>query len=399
MLYLIKKDIKDIFGNKKRIGMAFLVLIIIIIGTSLYVLKPEKNLIKELRLGVINEDSSSYSKLLLEYFKTSESFSAFISVYEGSREEVREEFKEGLLDAYLCIPKGFADNLMVLNHIPVEVVINGEDKSKAILIDNILKSYEKYIKAVELNCVALYDRMTVSGFDKGLINEKNVEISYDLIFTALGKESFFEFEEIGDYNHTSLKHYLSASFLCTLILYLTFYMGLFIRKEKDSGITGRLFAAGVPVWLYLLEKLIVLSGVIVLPAIALILILKVFFSITISLLSFISFLTIVPAVISFVIFINIFFKKTSEYLLAGNFLCLFSAIFGGGFIPGMFLPDKILKISQFTPTYWMIKILLFSDSAVHTAFVYKSILHLIVVTLALYLFSLSLYKKEVGTHV
>lgn len=396
LLYLIKKDLKDIFGNKKRIIISLIVLIIVIISTSLYVSKNKEFSMKELKLGVINEDNSSYSKLLLEYFKTSESFSSFITVKEGTQAEIKADFKKGLLDVYLHIPEGFADNLMVLNHLPVEVVINGEDKTRAILIDTILKSYEKYIKAVEMNCVALYDRMSIAGFQQKFINEKNVEISYDLIFTALGKEKFFDYEEIGDYKNTSIFHYLGIAFLCTLTLYIIFYMGLFIRKDKEIGIYGRLYAAGVPTWLYILEKLLFFYGIIALPAIFAVIFIKVFLGITVPLLSLACFSAFLFTGGSFIIFISVFFKKTSDYLLTGNFLCLFFTILGGGLIPVMFLPDRILKLSYFTPTYWMIKFILLSESYRNAFRIHKIIFFLLAAGLIFYVSSLFVYKKEVA---
>ncbi|MDF2800271.1 MAG: hypothetical protein K0S61_174 [Anaerocolumna sp.] len=398
MLYLIKKDLKDILGSKKRIIVCLIVLIIFIISTSLYTSNHEETSIKSVKLGVINEDDSSYSKLLIEYFKTSESFSSFISVKIGSQTEIKEEFNKGILDVYLSIPKGFANNLIVLNHLPIEVVINGADKNKAILIDNILRSYEKYIKAVEINCVALYDRMTIAGFHNEFINKKNMEISYDLIFTALGKENFFAYEGVGDYKNTSFIHYLVVAFLSTIVLYTTFYMGLFIRKEKDMGIYGRLYAAGVPVWIYLLEKLLALFGLIVLLVLGLVLIAKILIGISISFLSLICFLSLVLTGIAFVIFINVFFKKTTDYLLTGNFLCLFYTILGGGLIPSMYLPDKMLQLAQFTPTYWMIKMMLLSESNLNTSIIYKNITLLSISTLILYLLSLLVYQKEVINH-
>lgn len=394
MLYLIKKDLKDILGYKKRIILTMVVLIIIIISTSLYVSKQEILTYKKLSLGVINEDTSPYSKLLLEYFKTSESFSSYISVYEGEQTEIKNEFKKGFLDVYLMIPKGFSDNLIRLNHLPVEVVIRGEDRTKAILMDNILKSYEKYIKAIEISCVALYDRMEHTGFHTEFINKKNIEISYDLIFMALGKEFFFEYEEIGDYKNTPFLKYMAVAFLCTITLYFIFYMGLFIRIDRETGIYGRLYGAGVPIYLYLLEKLIVLYSVIGIPIILFILIINLFFGMSISFLSVLLYMIILFTGVNLIIFVNGLFNKTSEYLLAGNFYCLFSAIFGGGIIPIMFLPDPILKLSYLTPTYWMIRSVINMESSKYLSTCSKILPIMLLTGIVFYLLSIFLYKKE-----
>ncbi len=212
------------------------------------------------------------------------------------------------------------------------------------------------------------------------------------------KEKFFTFEAVGAYKNLSLLHYVMVSFLCTIILYLFVYMGLLLRKELDNGIYSRLYGAGVFVWLYILEKIIVFTGLIVLPVLVLAMIGRIFLSISISLNTLLSVVFIVLAGVTFVIFICALFRKTSDYLLTGNFMCLFFTIFGGGLIPIMYLPDELIKLAHFTPTYWMIKLILLAETNQNTSSFYYSIPILSLGTFLFYLLSLLVYKKEALTH-
>lgn len=391
LLYLMKKDIKEILGNKKKILMTLVVLIIMIISTSLYVSKQQNISIKKVELGVVNLDTSPYSKLLIEYFKDSDSFSSFITVEEGEEAYIKNKFENGNLDVYLRIPENFADNLMVLNHLPIKVMINGKDTTKAILISNILNSYEKYIRAVEMNCVTLYDEMNSAGFQKDIVNEKNVEISYDLIFTALGKENFFEYKPIGGYEGISLISYYVVAFCSIAMTYLVFTMGLFIRKDMEEKRFDRLFVAGVTVGEFLLEKLLFSFFIISVPISLLYIVGNILLGNSISILSIAEVLIFILFGLTFVILLNCMLKKSSDYILVGNFFCLFAAIFGGGIVPIMYLPDSISKLSYCSPIYWMMEYFLNKEKTSYRSM--ESFL-LLVISICFYFISVYLFKKK-----
>ena len=53
-----------------------------------------------------------------------------------------------------------------------------------------------------------------------------------------------------------------------------------------------------------------------------------------------------------------FVNSVPGYMVLGNMLILFMTIAGGGIIPIMYLPEGVLTIARFTPTYWFIKLIL-----------------------------------------
>ncbi|HWT26835.1 MAG TPA: ABC transporter permease, partial [Mobilitalea sp.] len=240
MFNTINKELKELLSNKKIWIGLLTVLIIIIIGTSYNKKNQEAVPSEVLRLGVINNDNSTYSELLLNYFNESKTFSNFVNVVTGDSETIQRAFHKGELDIYLVIPKDFARNMTQIKNSPINVTINIKDTTKAILFQNILTSYAKYITAVEANAVGLYDIMEADGMPQKLVTDTNNTISLDLIFTALGKESFFSYQPVDKFPATTVLQYYIISALFITLLYSGLYVGFSILKEAELGTAARI---------------------------------------------------------------------------------------------------------------------------------------------------------------
>lgn len=352
MFNTIIKELKELAADKKIWIGIITVLIIIIIGTSYNRKNTEDLTAKPLRLGVINNDDSSYSELLLTYFNGSETFSSLITVILGESKEIKNAFQKGEMDIYLEIPKDFATNMIELKHSPIKVTFNIEDTTKAILFQNVLKSYEKYIAAVEVNAVGLYDIMEADGMRSELIEETNVTISMDMIFTALGKETFFTFRPVEKFPVTSISDYYIISILAFALLYAGLYVGFRILREIKQGTFTRLRTTRLPMYQFLSAKMLLLIGILSVAVTIAVKMIgdnrvsadKILFSLSVSLFS-VTAATLLCA----------FFHTTQRYILIGNLLVFYCSIVGGGIIPIQFLPEGIIRLSKITPFYYIIK--------------------------------------------
>ncbi len=352
MLNTLIKELKELFADKKIWVGILTVLIIIIIGTSYNRRNGDTDLSEHLRLGVINNDDSTYSELLLGYFHESETFSSLITVIMGEEGEVKKAFDEGELDIFIEIPKGFAQNMVQIEHLPINVTINIQDTTKAILFQNVLLSYEKFISAVEVNAVGLYDLMEQEGAKQELIDSTNVSISLDLIFTALGKEELFTFKEKATFPKTRMSEYYLISILIMGLLYAGLYGGFKLLREIRQGTFLRIKTTRMPVYQFLTAKLLMLAVPLTAAASAAICILsasKPSFEIILYGASLALFCVTMPLLLS------AFFETTQRFILVGNLLIFYFAVIGGGIIPIMFLPQDILQLSRITPYYYMME--------------------------------------------
>lgn len=352
MLSTVIKELKEFFSDKKIWIGILTVLIIIIIGTSYNRKMEESHLSEHLRLGVINNDDSSYSDLLLTYFNGSETFSSMVTVTIGDEKIVKEAFQQGKLDIYIEIPEGFARNMINIEHIPINVVLNIKDTTKALIFQNVLQSYEKYISAVEANAVGLYDIMENDGMDQKLIDDKNTEISLDLIFTALGKEKFFSYHSVATFPRTKISEYYIISILVMTLMYMGLYAGFRILREIRQGTLLRLKTTRMPVYQFLTAKILILTVILSVLSVLAISFIRggsptagvILFGISAALFS-----------VTLPILLSAFFDTTQRFILVGNLLMFYFAVIGGGIIPIMFLPQDIIQLSKLTPNYYMME--------------------------------------------
>ncbi|MDF2538212.1 MAG: hypothetical protein K0S76_1233 [Herbinix sp.] len=352
MLNTFIKELKELTADKKIWIGILTVLIIIIISTSYNKKNPEIDAVKPLMLGVINKDNSSYSNLLLDYFHGSNTFSSLIQVTTGDDKVIRDAFKNGELDIYLEIPEDFAMNMIKLEHSPVKVYYQMDDTTKALLFQNVLKSYEKYISAVEVNAVGLYEIMEADGMGKELIEDANVTISMDMIFTALGKESFFRFKPVAKFPTTTVAEYYIISIIVMTLMYAGIYAGFRILREMKQGTFARLKTTKLPLFQFLTAKLLLMIMVYTIAIAVSIHILgknidtglNLLYSFTLSCFS---------AVMA--TFLCALLQSTLRYSLAANLFVFYCIVMGGGIIPIQFLPEDIIRLSKITPIYYMIK--------------------------------------------
>lgn len=353
MAALFLKDVKTLFGKGRNLIFLF-GFFFALFAAALFLKnskETEPKTEKMVRIGVINYDTSIYSEMVTSMYLEGGFFTSYVSVIIEDAEEIYRRFEDGELDMYVEIPKDFADSMVYLEHLPVQVVISTRNTTVEVMLRNLMESYAKYISAVEINCVSLYDIMLDSGMSRQEAKKVNERFSIALILRALAKNDFFEqivLEQVQSVNLASFflaeAAYLAAAFLAMLC-------GVSFQKEHHAGILRRLGALGVNPIIIVVEKQIFFDSIftvlvilgwgllrmtgIVLPfATVAVLCLAAYF---------------LAAVI---LFFAALFQKMQNYLFVSNLFLLLGAVLGGGIIPYMYFPDKMAAAVKFFPNYW-----------------------------------------------
>ncbi len=359
MWNLITKEWMELIDKKRVIGFVCLVSIIFIIGTSYiaFTSKVEMNS-APVTIGVADCDNSLYSNMLLDYFSKDANFSKYATLKEGSEQQLDHWIHNGEIDAYLVLPEKFAENLIRIEHVPVEVKISTENSTTAIVLKNVLLGYERYISAVEINAVGLYEIMKKDGMPGALLDEKNEKISIDLVFTALGRDSFFEYVEDDRVSYSSVIEYYQYAMLSILILYLGMVPGMKLLKEREEKIWERIIISSIKGYQYILAKWLFYTMVFSSMLLIFLLSFHILNKKTVqwNLLLFIILAIGVSILLS--LCLASLCKKRRMFLLSGNIIYLMFSIVGGSVIPIMYMPERIYILAKFTPNYWFMKFLL-----------------------------------------
>ena len=227
MWNIIDRELKELLNTKNLVIGGMLLLLLAAAG----IFGPDMGKTPAVKsggitIGVIDLDQSMYSSMLVNYFKNDNNFGEYASVLAGNKQEIEGLFDEGRLNAYLVLPKDFAKNLIRIENVPVQVKINAEDVMAAIIIKNVLDSYEKYIEAVEVNAVSLYGIMEEDGMEPDVVDDMNVKISTDLVFTALGRQDLFRPAPLKDIASVPMNEYYCYVLEGVLLIYLGLYVGM-----------------------------------------------------------------------------------------------------------------------------------------------------------------------------
>lgn len=335
---------------KNKRNIAFLIVLIIgMISTICYVReqKNEEQKTGKIVLGVAKEDTSAYADLLMEYFNANEDFLKYVELIEGSERELKCAIEEQRLDAYLTIPKNFAQSMIDMENLPIRACVSMKNPTKALVLRNVMEAYEIYIETVEANCTALYRRMKEEGFSSELLEEANVEISMDLIFTALGKDDLFRKQQVEQSakeseNGLSLADHYRYSGVYFVLLFLFLPAGLRVLDLKQNNMLLRMKAVHIPVisamsaialpyMLFTGVSLAVIclkqAGISVLPK---------------------ALMLSLPWLVLFLIF-GLKCKNKEQYLFLCSVILVCLAVFGGSLIPERFLPDSFCTVAKWMP--------------------------------------------------
>lgn len=392
MINLMKKDWKALGLKKLLLFIVSGVLLLLLASTSWHA--PKNPITKAyITLGIVDHDNSEYSNMLLSYFEENKLFSKYATIIKEDEPSIKKRFERNELTAYFIIPKGFAQNLIDIVNIPMKVVINTQDKTKAIVLNNMLRAYEKYIKQVEINCVNLYDIMEQEGRPYEEIDRVNEEISYQLVFTVLGKSNFFTSSPQEDLEVKSFASYYGTIVLFLFLTYFSMYAGLDVLKELQQGTLRRIMTTSVHPSVFFLHKILFYESIfaIVLSVSQCVLALS---NMVIPAWKFIFLLVVYLLQSAIFLTFSVMFVKIPNYLLACNIVIIFEAVLGGGMIPIIYLPDLMHRLAVFMPVYQFVKIISHENGAV-SAFP-RMILLCLMVSIGLVMFVSLSYRRWKG---
>lgn len=359
MFCLIEKEWKELNNKRKFFVITLIVSIIAIIGTSYISFNNYESQIKApITIGICDYDNSFYSNMLIDYFESDNNFSNYALLKEGTKEQLELWLNKGNIDAYLILPENFADNLIRLEHTPIEVKISTENSTSAIILKNVFKSYEQYIEAVEVNAAGLYELMKQEGFQKEVLNETNRKVSIDLVFTALGRDSIFDYVEIDRLKFTNLISYYWISILSIVILFVGMLPAMYLLKEKENQVIRRIKISNIGLIRYIISKWVIYSFLFSILINLIYIIGSHFIGDSLSF-SHIMCINVSSAFsVALSIMISILCNNRITFLMIGNISYLLFCILGGTIIPITYLPDNIYKIAKLTPNFWFIRYML-----------------------------------------
>ena len=357
---LILKELLIIIRHKEWLIAALLLPIIVffILSSSFKDMMKRESDISPIKVAIVDNDNSTASKLLLSSFTSNKNFSNFVNIDVCTRSEAIDKFNNNLLTGIIEIPKNFSDSLLSMENQPLDLTLNSEQPLKSSILKNVMQGYSRIIGAVEIGVSSVEYYMDKYNIDQGQKEKVNAYLSRDLIFTALGRSSFFAYEPHNDIPSTTSIEYYVIAISVLLLMYIGIILGNLLIKERNSMAIKRLLTTPVTSFEIIFSKWIAYN--IYCIVLLMIFIAPIFLlynldtaDIVKNLFEFI--IISVGLITSFYIMLATFFNNEESYVLMANIYVFISAIIGGSFIPLQLMPENIRNISKLTPNFWIIK--------------------------------------------
>lgn len=308
--------------------------------------------LESFELSVVDQENSLYSGILLTALTGSDEFESFANVNMDSKEEMDKKLSKGEVDASIIIPKGYTESLMMFEYNPVILRVNNIGPLRATMLNSILKSYEAYIISAETGVNTLYELMYKEKMDWSLIKDYNERISYELIFTSLGRDKLYIKNPIKSVDSVFSYVYFSFGVGLLFIMIISIACGINIINEVQSGCILRIMTTKIKLSIYFFSKALSYS----LYIYTYILLWSLLLSIPINNFKFtqISYLLIatffvILFFVSVFILASVFFKDENSMILFSNIYILISALLGGSLVPLSLLPKELFSLSGILP--------------------------------------------------
>lgn len=372
---LIKKDIKLILHPKKII-ITMLIYILIFFSFSYFYndYMSEKRILDQVTIGLVDQENSLLSDMLVENFKSNKEFSSLFHLIIDEEALLLERYENNELSAIIYIPSDFTESLLHFDNRPLEMILNPNYPLQNTVLKNIMTSYSEYIKAVDIAIYSLYNSMK-GEVDGETLTKINEQFSINMVMTALNRNSLFEYVPIETFPSSTSSEYFIFSIIVLVIIFMTVSSSNGLVEEDKQMTLQRYMTCGNSLALFILSKIgaMTLNSVISLVPLFIAIPLIMPFSVIELCLVYLIFILAIFFFSTLSLLIGIYSGKVST--LVSSIFVLILAIIGGQFIPISVMPKFIQDISSFTPNYWIIRSCLYlQQGTLETSYILASIL-------------------------
>lgn len=198
-----------------------------------------------IRVGIVNEDLSRPTLLLLNNFRSTEHFAGLYHMVDIKEEEGPFKMEAGEIDAVIRIPEGFARGLYHFENKPVHLNTKAENITKNAILSETLHGFSEYIKAVDMASYVYNDRLAETGPESEEETIRQLSFNLELLTTTLGREKYFEITTLAELPALSSFDYFLVALPLSLASFLSIASGLRRLREDASGVRQRLELSGL----------------------------------------------------------------------------------------------------------------------------------------------------------
>lgn len=366
MINLLKKDMKITIKTKKLI--ITLLIFIFIWGSFSYLFKDymaEQRLLDQVSIGLVDEEDSPLTRLLLDNFKNNDAFTGLFHLTIASEEDLLEQYANNELSAIIYLPTTFTDSLFRFENTPLYMTLNPNFPLKNTVLESIMSSYSNYIKAVDVGIYSMYRVLKSEGIPTDDLNDINNKISLNMVMTALNRNELIDYQPIDTFPSSGSLAYFTYTILILIMIFIATSGSSAYHDEIQNGCLHRFICTGQNLLYYTLSKFVVLLFYIMLLMLPFLLInsqLQNHLSLLEHLKLLVLFTVAAGCFVSLSLTLGLLLSKKKVSHLFSTLITLILGLLGGQFLPLQVMPKVIQNIASFTPNYWLLRFSLYINN-------------------------------------
>ncbi len=304
-----------------------------------------------MKVALVVHDDNKYTDIALNMLVNEENIKELCSFEEMSEAKAIEALASGKVTAAVVIPENFLAGVLNGTNIPARIVLpDGNGFSRSLAFRELVSAGASDLATAQAAIYAVDDLCRVAGIDA--IAESEDYLNKKLFFYALGRNKYYDVQEVAKTGDLTVVEFYLASGLVMFLLFGGVICGKFFVRENQAlsvclgraGISGsmivcaKLFSVSLVyfVMLAIAYCACCIAGVVAFAPMALVGIL---------------------AVVVSVAAINIFVFRMTDNVVTGSIVLFVGTIVmmfvSGNIIPEVFLPELVNRIGYFMPTKWL----------------------------------------------
>lgn len=308
-----------------------------------------------IQVAVVLPEDDPLAGKAMRMVESLESVKSLCDFQEMSREDAEAELKKGSIYAALLIPDGFVQDIMNGTNTPVTVVFPGQSRTENLIFEQLTSAGARILGAAQAGIYS-GDEYLIENGRENEISTLEEEMNRLYLSANLSRKDYFKRIQISGTGDVSVAGFYAAS-SCVLILLFSILSVSEYLIPWNQGMRECLDAAGIGPWKRVVARVIGLGVLFFVVTIcgAMIAVWKNWTWISVD--SPLNFFRVTAWLfltdVSIAAFGNGIFQQGEG--LAGGILWLFvvtmtTHFLAGGFLPTVFLPEKLRAISVWMPT-------------------------------------------------
>lgn len=254
----IQQNLRQIKGKSYMLPL-ILLFPVLLIGAVIVLLVSLFDITEEspIELGVVNEDQSEETEMIIDILQEASEFGPFMQIETVTLDKAKTKINDNELSAYIVLPEDFTSNLYNGNKVTMAVTGNPQQRMESNVVHELINSVMRHIESSQANILLVNEYAKKVNMDDKTRSELVMDEFMRTFLSVAGKDKIISEDTVKNYSTSSPIHYfvLSSFFIVMISWLLVMYH--FLYQEEASRMTERMRLYGVTQLQQIIARIIV----------------------------------------------------------------------------------------------------------------------------------------------